>query len=142
MVCQRLCLVSLILVRLLVWFRLCKEFPPKADMRLSFMEICCVTATNICLQLSIPIETELMLCSFAVSFLAFLLCLFGSFLCFALYLSVAFHCTTCPMYSLLYFRFVAPKVSFYLLFNSANLSLCSWSFLTGVCGLRLYCCCT
>ena len=154
-------------------------------MRLSFMEICCVTATNICLQLSIPIETELMLCSFAVSFLAFLLCLFGSFLCFALYLSVmysilavllgsladvlciaisllcslfhfrsvalygfahflsvAFHCTTCPMCSLLYFRFVAPKVSFYLLFNSANLSLCSRSFLTGVCGLRLYCCCT
>lgn len=59
-------------------------------MRLSFMKICCVTATNICLQLSIPIETELMLCSFAVSFLAFLLCLFGSFLCFALYLSVMY----------------------------------------------------
>lgn len=54
------------------------------------MEICCVTATNICFQLSIPIETELMLCSFAVSFLAFLLCLFGSFLCFALYLSVMY----------------------------------------------------
>lgn len=30
MVCQRLCLVSLILVRLLVWFRLCKEFPPES----------------------------------------------------------------------------------------------------------------
>lgn len=156
MVCQRLCLVSLILVRLLVWFRLCKEFPPKADMRLSFMEICCVTATNICLQLSIPIETELMLCSFAVSFLAFLLCLFGSFLCFALYLSVMYSILAVPLgsladvlciaisllCSLFHFRFVAPKVSFYLLFNSANLSLCSWSFLTGVCGLRLYCCCT
>jgi len=183
MVCQRLCLVSLILIRLLVWFRLCKGFSPKADMRLSFGEICCVTATNICLQLPIPIETKLMLCSFAVSFLAFLLCLFGSFLCFALYLSVmhsilavllgsladvlcfatgllcslfhfrsvalygfarflsvALHCATCPMCSLLYFRFVAPKVSFHLLSNSANLSLCSRSFLTGVCGLSLYCC--